>query len=72
MELFKVALEKDGDCHVKRALTPHNMGILLRPFPSCPTKLQAVPEHRINLLLGQVWESVRFWGFSHITAVVAL
>jgi hypothetical protein len=47
MELFKVALEKNGDCHVKWALAPHNSGILLRPFPSYSTKLQVVPEHRI-------------------------
>jgi hypothetical protein len=51
MELFKVALEKNGDCHVKRAPAPHNSGILVRPFPSCSTKLQAVPEHRIMVVI---------------------
>jgi hypothetical protein len=52
MELSKVTLEKSGDCHVKRAPRPHNLRILLRPFPSCSTKLQAVPEHRIICVIG--------------------
>jgi hypothetical protein len=50
MELFKVALEKNGDCHVKRALTPHNIEILFRPFPSYSSKLPHVREHRIILV----------------------
>jgi hypothetical protein len=56
MELFKVALEKGGDCHVKQALTPHNVRILLHPFPSCSSKLPRVREHRIMQLPGQVPE----------------
>jgi hypothetical protein len=56
MELFKVALEKNGDCHVKRALTPHNIEILFRPFPSYSSKLPHVREHRITFHLGQALE----------------
>jgi hypothetical protein len=48
MELSKVALEKSGDCHDKQALTPHNLIILLHPFPSCSSKLPPVREHRIT------------------------
>jgi hypothetical protein len=72
MELFKVALEKDGDCHVKRAPAPHNCGILVRPFPSCPTKLQALPEHRITCLTGQTAEKRLFLAWPAAVANVVL
>jgi hypothetical protein len=52
-----VALEKNGDCHVKRAPTPHNMGILFRPFPSCSSKLPPVREHRIASHQANEWYS---------------
>ena len=57
MELSKVALEKSGDYHVQRAPAPHNIEILFRSLPSCPTKLQAVPEHRIICVLGLLKKS---------------
>src|SRR4028118_1642056 len=51
MELSKVALEKRGDCHVKRAQALNKKRILLLPFPSQQPQIWGTGKHRMSLLM---------------------